>query len=105
MVGQFPISASLMRVLLVGDDANDQNLLQKGLPFYNAVIRSSLRGFNSALILASCSTEDTPAEIRSYSILSMRKRLLLHGESPTIHVVHHQDMRRLHISCRSESQE
>jgi len=27
-----------MRVLLVGDDANDQNLHQKGAPFYNALI-------------------------------------------------------------------
>jgi hypothetical protein len=28
-----------MRVLLVGDDANDQNLHQKGAPFYIALIR------------------------------------------------------------------
>jgi hypothetical protein len=26
-----------MRVLLVGDDPNDQNLHQKGAPFYNAL--------------------------------------------------------------------
>jgi hypothetical protein len=32
--------ASFMRVLLVGDDANDQNLHQKGAPFYIALIRS-----------------------------------------------------------------
>jgi hypothetical protein len=29
-----------MRVLLVGDDANDQNLHQKGAPFYIALIGS-----------------------------------------------------------------
>jgi len=29
--------ASFMRVLLVGDDPNDQNLHQKGAPFYNVL--------------------------------------------------------------------